>query len=69
MFRLSFKYLGKDFTLTDCYGISFSPAGRNMYVKVKKNGRIVTQSYYTEYVRAFNFSFLGGELYYGSRKF
>lgn len=57
MFKLHFNYYGKDIALLDCYGLTFSPHGRKMYVKVKINGRIVTQSYFTKSVNAFMLSF------------
>lgn len=47
MFKLYFNYYGCDLSVKNCFGLSFSPAGRIMYVKVKKNDRIVTESYYT----------------------
>ncbi len=57
MFKLYFNYHDKDVALLDCYGFSFSPTGRIMYVKRKENGRIITQSYYTKSVTAFMLSF------------
>ena len=58
MFFLSFMYYGCDVKLYDCWGISFSPARRIMYVKRLKNGKRVTESYY--YDDVFN---LTGTLY------
>lgn len=57
MFKVYFNYNGKDIALYDCYGLSFSPARRNMYVKVKENGRLITHSYYTRLVQNLMFSF------------
>ena len=58
MFTLNFKYNHKCITLANCYGLSFSPAGRVMYVKVKSNGRVITQSYCTKFVTMFSLCYL-----------
>lgn len=57
MLKLYFHYLGKDIALTNCYGFYFSPAGRYMYVKIKKDNHIITQTYLTRLVENFMISF------------
>ncbi len=57
MFKLYFDYNGKDIAHTNCYGFSFSPQKRKMYVKIKKDERIITQTYFTKLIKNFMFSF------------
>jgi len=57
MFKLYFNYNGKDIALSNCYGFSFSPKGRKLYVKIKKSERIITYTYFTKLIENFMFSF------------
>lgn len=60
MFNVRFNYYGKETVIRDCYGVSLSPAGRNMYVKVKKfDGKFTTQAYYASGVRGLNVTYVG----------
>lgn len=63
MFKLRFKYNGNPIEILDCYGFSYSPSGRIMYVKYKKDGRLITQSFYTKFVFGLNFRFFNGGAY------
>lgn len=57
MFLLRFWYKDKVLDIPFCYGFSYSPAGRNMYVKYKKDGKFITQSFYTKFVGELGFWF------------
>lgn len=57
MFKLYFNYNGKDIALSNCYGFSFSPKVRKLYVKIKKSERIITYTYFTKLIENFMFSF------------
>ena len=46
MLDVSFSEYGKHYEFVDCYGISFSPAWRIMYVKFRKKGRVVKQAFF-----------------------
>lgn len=57
MFKIRFYYKDKVIDIADCYGFLYSPAGRNMYVKYKKDGRLITQTFYTKFVGELGFWF------------